>query len=138
MSFVSTLPKVEVVPEKIRLWREETERKLIEKDKQEQEAKEVLRENAKKEMDDFVKKYEDQLKKTKEINRYLHKNAECCANVINYTFSEPMTANLQILIKMETLKAKICGKAFRTYAIFHQKVQNRARTYLESDKYFCK
>lgn len=69
MSFMSTQPKVVQEPEKIRLWRENMQRQLEEKDKNEQEAKEALRTSAQKEMDDWVKKYNEQLQKTKSINR---------------------------------------------------------------------
>jgi hypothetical protein len=71
MSFISTIPPVteKVVPEKIRIWREETEKKLEEKDKQEAEAREALRINAQKEMDDWKLKYSEQLEKTKAMNR---------------------------------------------------------------------
>lgn len=70
MSFSTTLPVSEkIVPEKIRIWREETERKLEEKDRQEAEAKEALRVSAQKEMDDWKQKYVEQLEKTKALNR---------------------------------------------------------------------
>lgn len=68
MSFISTQSKVEE-PEKIRIWRENTQRQLEEKDRNEQEAREALRVSAQKEMDDWVKKYNDQLQKTKSMNR---------------------------------------------------------------------
>lgn len=71
MSFFSSQPVTEkVVPEKIRKWREETERKLEEKDRLELEARETLRTNAQKEMDDWKNKYTEQLEKTKAINRF--------------------------------------------------------------------
>lgn len=70
MSFISSQQMSEkVVPEKIRIWREETERKLEEKDRMEQEAREALRLNAQKEMDDWKLKYQEQLEKTKALNR---------------------------------------------------------------------
>lgn len=68
MSFISTQPQREE-PEKIRAWRENTKKKLEEKDRMEEEAREALREHAQKEMDDWVKKYNEQLQKTKSINR---------------------------------------------------------------------
>lgn len=68
MSFISTQSKVEE-PEKIRIWRENTQRELEEKDRNEQDAREALRVNAQKEMDDWVKKYNDHLQKTKSMNR---------------------------------------------------------------------
>lgn len=68
MSFVSTIPQKEE-PQKIVEWRENTKRQLEEKDRLEQEAREALRQNAQKEMEDWVKKYNDHLQKTKSINR---------------------------------------------------------------------
>lgn len=70
MSFTSTIPvTTHQVPEKIRLWREEMERSLIEKDQKEQEAKEALRVAAAKEMEEWVAKYNDTMEKTKNLNR---------------------------------------------------------------------
>ncbi|KAG5683761.1 hypothetical protein PVAND_013026 [Polypedilum vanderplanki] len=75
MSFFSSTQPVseKIVPEKIRIWREETERKLEEKDRQEAEAKEALRVNAQKEMEDWKMKYSEQLEKTKALNRNAEK-----------------------------------------------------------------
>lgn len=71
MSFISTQQPVseKIVPEKIRIWNEETARKLEEKDRLEGEAREALRVNAQKEMDDWKQKYSEQLEKTKALNR---------------------------------------------------------------------
>lgn len=71
MSFTSTIPVTTEyqVPEKIRLWREQMERNLIEKDQKEQEAREALRVAAAKEMDEWVTKYNDTMEKTKNLNR---------------------------------------------------------------------
>jgi hypothetical protein len=72
MSFISSQPiktEEKVVPEKIRIWKENTEKMLEEKDRLEQEAREALRENAQKEMDDWKNKYFEQLEKTKAMNR---------------------------------------------------------------------
>lgn len=69
MSFMSTQVFQKEEPEKIRIWRENSKKQLEEKDRMEQEAKEALRDSAQKEMDDWVKKYNDQLQKTKSINR---------------------------------------------------------------------
>lgn len=68
MSFISSQPKAQE-PEKIKLWRENMQRQLEEKDNTEAEAKEALRINAQKEMEDWVKKYNEQLQKTKSFNR---------------------------------------------------------------------
>ena len=71
MTFTSMVsPKEEYqVPEKIRLWREEMERKLEEKDRNEQEAKEALKVSAQKEMAEWVSKYNDSMDKHKTMNR---------------------------------------------------------------------
>lgn len=78
MSFTSTIPAkaVDVVPEKIRLWREEMQQKLEEKDQQEQEAKEALKIAAQKEMSEWVSKYNDSMEKTKSLNRNNEKEFE--------------------------------------------------------------
>lgn len=68
MSFSSAQPKSQE-PEKIKLWRENMQKQLEEKDRAESEAKETLRINAQKEMEEWVKKYNEQLQKTKSINR---------------------------------------------------------------------
>jgi hypothetical protein len=60
-------PKEE--PDTIRKWREEQETLLQKKDEAEQVRMNELREQAKKELDDWYKHYEEQLNKTKEINR---------------------------------------------------------------------
>lgn len=71
MSFISTIPKVESekVPEKVRLWREEKEKKLEEKDRMEQEAKEALGLAAQNELTEWVAKYNDSMERTKAMNR---------------------------------------------------------------------
>lgn len=78
MSFTSTIPpkSVDVVPEKIRLWREEMQEKLEEKDQKEQEAKEALKIAAEKEMSEWVAKYNDSMAKTKTLNRNNEKDFE--------------------------------------------------------------
>jgi len=60
-------PKEE--PETIKKWREEQEMRLKEKDETEQIRMNELREQAKKELDDWYKHYEEQLNKTKVVNR---------------------------------------------------------------------
>lgn len=78
MSFTSTIPPkaLDVVPEKIRLWREQMQQKLEEKDQQEQEAKEALKVAAQKEMSEWVEKYNDSMEKTKTLNRSNEKDFE--------------------------------------------------------------
>merc|ERR1712179_729609 len=60
-------------PETIRKWREEYVEILKDKDIKEQEMMEKLRENAKKELEDWYKHYNDGLEKTKEENRECEK-----------------------------------------------------------------
>jgi len=60
-------PKEE--PETIRKWREDQEERLKLKDETEQIKMNELREQAKKELDDWYKHYEEQLNKTKVTNR---------------------------------------------------------------------
>jgi Clathrin light chain len=81
MSFNSSIPleTEKEVPEKIRLWREEMERKLVEKDQMEQEAKEALRISAEKEMNDFQERYNETMSKTKSLNRNNEKEFEASA-----------------------------------------------------------
>ena len=69
MSFSSTQPKAVEEPEKIRIWRENLKKQLEEKDQLEAESREALRVNAQKEMEDWVKKYNEQVEKTKQMNR---------------------------------------------------------------------
>lgn len=62
-----TIPREE--PETIRVWREKNEEHLKVKDEKEAEMMVELREKAKKELNDWYKKYEEQLGKTKADNR---------------------------------------------------------------------
>jgi len=65
-----------VEPEKIRIWREEQTRLLDQKDAEEERKKEELREQAKKELDEWYTRYAEQLEKSKLNNREASKNAE--------------------------------------------------------------
>lgn len=58
-------------PEKIRIWREEQQKMLEIKDANEAKKKEELKEQAKKELQDWYQRYQQQLEKSKQINRYL-------------------------------------------------------------------
>jgi len=62
-------PRPKEEPETIKKWREEQEMRLKEKDEAEQVKMNELREQAKKELDDWYKHYEEQLNKTKVTNR---------------------------------------------------------------------
>lgn len=57
------------VPEKIRKWRESQLSRLEEKDAAEEKAKEVLRKQAVKELEDWYKRHEETIAKTKALNR---------------------------------------------------------------------
>lgn len=56
-------------PEKIKKWREEQKARLEEKDKEEEKKKQELREQAKKELEDWYKHHEETISKTKASNR---------------------------------------------------------------------
>lgn len=57
-------------PEKIKLWRAEQKTRLEEKDCEEEKKKLELREEAKKELEDWYKHHEESISKTKASNRY--------------------------------------------------------------------
>lgn len=57
------------VPEKIRKWREAQQSRLEDKDAAEEKAKEVLRKQAEKELEDWYKRHEETIAKTKNLNR---------------------------------------------------------------------
>ncbi|XP_037918059.1 clathrin light chain isoform X4 [Hermetia illucens] len=63
-------------PEKIRKWREDQKQRLEDKDKEEEKKKEELREQAKKELEEWYKHHEETIAKTKAANRESAKNAE--------------------------------------------------------------
>lgn len=56
-------------PEKIRKWREDQKQRLEDKDKEEEKKKEELREQAKKELEEWYKHHEETIAKTKAANR---------------------------------------------------------------------
>lgn len=57
-------------PEKIKKWREDQKTRLEEKDREEEKKKEELREQAKKELEDWYKHHQETISKTKSSNRY--------------------------------------------------------------------
>ncbi|XP_053672004.1 clathrin light chain isoform X5 [Anopheles nili] len=72
-----TVPKqVTEEPEKIRKWREDQKTRLEEKDREEERKKDELREQARKELEDWYKHHEETISKTKAANRESAKNAE--------------------------------------------------------------
>lgn len=62
-------PPVREEPEKIKKWREEQKLRLEEKDREEEKKKLELREQAKKELEDWYKHHEESISKTKASNR---------------------------------------------------------------------
>jgi hypothetical protein len=60
-------------PEKIKIWREEQQRLLEEKDREEEKRKEELGSNAKKELEEWYARYAEQLEKSKVNNRTAEK-----------------------------------------------------------------
>ncbi|KAF7283282.1 hypothetical protein GWI33_001051 [Rhynchophorus ferrugineus] len=60
-------------PEKIRIWREEQAKRLEEKDKEEEQKKLELRENAKRELEEWYKNHAEAIAKTKAANRNAEK-----------------------------------------------------------------
>lgn len=57
------------VPDKIRKWREAQQTRLEDKDEAEEKAKEVLRKQAEKELNDWYKRHEETIAKTKTLNK---------------------------------------------------------------------
>ncbi|VDI16705.1 Hypothetical predicted protein [Mytilus galloprovincialis] len=68
-SAITQQDQIRAEPEKIRIWREEQQDRLEQKDKEEEQKKIDMRESAKKELDDWYKHNAEQLEKTKENNR---------------------------------------------------------------------
>lgn len=71
-TFTPVRPNVE--PETMRVWREEQHQRLRDKDQAEAQAMTDLKEKAQKELQDWYKKYEETLNKTKNDNRATEKN----------------------------------------------------------------
>lgn len=63
-------PVVREEPERIKLWREEQKTRLEQKDLEEEKKKDELREQAKKELEDWYKHHEEAIAKTKSSNRW--------------------------------------------------------------------
>lgn len=67
--FLAAAPVPREEPEKIKKWREDQKKRLEEKDLDEEKKKEELREQAKKELEDWYKHHEESISKTKASNR---------------------------------------------------------------------
>ncbi|XP_050712843.1 clathrin light chain-like isoform X7 [Eriocheir sinensis] len=63
-------------PEKIKIWRQQQEVRLEEKDAAEELAKADLKQKAQKELEDWYKQHEEQVAKTRQANRDASKSAE--------------------------------------------------------------
>jgi len=69
-----TVPKaVHEEPEKIKRWREDQQTRLEQKDREEELKKDELREQARKELEDWYKHHDDSIGKTKTTNRNAEK-----------------------------------------------------------------
>ncbi|KAG4071856.1 hypothetical protein HA402_006017 [Bradysia odoriphaga] len=66
-------PVVREEPERIKLWREEQKTRLEQKDLEEEKKKEELKEQARKELEDWYKHHEEAIAKTKSANRNAEK-----------------------------------------------------------------
>ncbi|XP_030373376.1 clathrin light chain [Scaptodrosophila lebanonensis] len=67
-------------PEKIKKWREEQKQRLEQKDIEEERKKEELRQQAKKELDDWLRQIEESIAKTKLSSRNAEKQAASLEN----------------------------------------------------------
>lgn len=68
---IPSVPREE--PEKIKIWREEQEVRLKEKDAAEELSKAELKEKAQRELEDWYKQHEEQVAKTRQANRSAEK-----------------------------------------------------------------
>lgn len=68
---ITPVPRID--PEAIRIWRENHQEKLIEKDASEEKAKGALKVKAKQELADWYKQHEEQVAKTRQANRCAEK-----------------------------------------------------------------
>ena len=120
MSFTSTIPpKIDdEVPEKIIKWREEKERKLEEKDRMEQEAKETLKIAAQKELSELVAKYNDTMERTKTINRNNEKDFQ--SQDLSENDAKNMWESITDLCDFSTKGPKNAKDASRMRSIFLQ------------------
>lgn len=69
-----------VEPEKIRKWREEQKKRLAEKDREEERKKEELRQQARKELEDWFRQTEESIAKTKTAARQAEKQTAALEN----------------------------------------------------------
>ncbi|EDV39458.1 uncharacterized protein Dana_GF25317 [Drosophila ananassae] len=77
---ISGPPPSREEPEKLRKWREEQKQRLEEKDLEEERKKEELRQQAKKELDDWLRQIGDSISKTKLASRNAEKQAATLEN----------------------------------------------------------
>lgn len=69
ITHITVNPPVREKPEKIKKWCEEQKTRVEEKDREEEKKKLELREQAKKELEDWYKHHEESISKTKASNR---------------------------------------------------------------------
>ncbi|XP_067613093.1 clathrin light chain [Eurosta solidaginis] len=77
---ISGPPPSRIEPEKIRKWREEQKQRLEEKDREEERKKEELRQQAKQELEDWLRQTEESIGKTKSASRNAEKQAAALEN----------------------------------------------------------
>lgn len=77
---VNTTSSSAVEPEKIRKWREEQKKRLAEKDREEEHKKEELRQQARKELEDWFRQTEESIAKTKAAARQAEKQTTALEN----------------------------------------------------------
>lgn len=84
------IEQLKAEPEKIRLWREENNKLIAEKDAEAERQKEEWLAQAKKELEDWDKNRQEQLEKTRESNRIANENfmKELQESTIGYTAAE--------------------------------------------------
>ncbi|KAG1666741.1 Clathrin light chain A [Nymphon striatum] len=70
---VTQIKNVKEEPEKLKLWREKQQEMLEQKDEEEEKKKNELRDGAKKELDEWYSRYNDQIEKSKVNNRNAEK-----------------------------------------------------------------
>ncbi|XP_037940008.1 clathrin light chain [Teleopsis dalmanni] len=102
-------PPSRVEPEKIRLWREEQKKRLEEKDKEEQRKKEELRQQAKQELEHWLRQTDDSIEKTKTASRNAEKHSAVLENDGQHT---EQAAEWERIAKLCDFNPKVnkCGK----------------------------
>ncbi|KAG1666739.1 Clathrin light chain A [Nymphon striatum] len=79
---VTQIKNVKEEPEKLKLWREKQQEMLEQKDEEEEKKKNELRDGAKKELDEWYSRYNDQIEKSKVNNSYEGGSVDLLCNAI--------------------------------------------------------